>query len=176
MAISLRIAGIALGSLLSFCAPVEASSPSRHDLREIERSEIIPEIRRLHQWKRRKEVLCLALVVYHEARGSTQADMYAVANVVLNRKRDDGFPNSTCSVIYQQHQFEWTKNGKRNLAERDAWKVSQRIAYVTYINKDRLDRTNGALHFYNPKKVKPKWAKKARRVKKIGNHLYISKL
>lgn len=171
------IAGIAIGALLSFCPPLMAGSPNRHDLREISKTEIISEIRRIPQWKRRQEVLCLSLVVYHEARGSTQADMYGVANVVVNRAEHDGFPNNICSVIYQKHQFSWTRNRGRKIAEQDAWKVSQRIAYLTYMNKDRYDRTNGSVHFYNPGKIKkPKWAKNAKRVKKIGNHLYISKL
>ena len=46
------------------------------------------------------EEFCLALNIYHEARGSNFADQLAVADVVLNRVDDARYPNSVCNVVY----------------------------------------------------------------------------
>ena len=44
---------------------------------------------------------CLALNMYHEARGQGTAGLFAVTAVVLNRVNDKRFPNSVCEVIEQ---------------------------------------------------------------------------
>ena len=44
---------------------------------------------------------CLALAMYWEARGEGRQGMLAVGSVVLNRVRDQRFPNSVCGVVYE---------------------------------------------------------------------------
>ena len=44
---------------------------------------------------------CLALNVYHEARGQGTAGLFGVTSVVLNRVNDSRFPDSICEVVYQ---------------------------------------------------------------------------
>ena len=49
-------------------------------------------------------VECLALNMYHEARGQGSAGLLGVSSVVLNRVRDKRFPNTICEVVEQdQH-------------------------------------------------------------------------
>ena len=48
-----------------------------------------------------EEAHCLALNVYYETRSDNLAGMYAVSDVVLNRVRDDRYPNTICEVVYQ---------------------------------------------------------------------------
>jgi len=64
----------------------------------------------------KKDVECLAKVVFFEARGESYAGKIMVANVVLNRTRfGKPFPNTICKVVYQPHQFSWTREKwKRN--------------------------------------------------------------
>ena len=92
------------------------------------------------------EVKCLAMNIYHEARSENLAGKYAVADVVLNRVRDDRYPNSVCGVVYQgEHkpswkdpqvlvpkrnrcQFSWYCDGRSDEAtEEDAWEESMAI-------------------------------------------------
>ncbi len=47
------------------------------------------------------DVDCLAAAVYYEARGEPPEGQAAVAQVVLNRSREVGFPKTICGVIYQ---------------------------------------------------------------------------
>ena len=44
---------------------------------------------------------CMALNIYHEARGDNYAGKVAVSDVVLNRVNDTRYPNTICDVIYQ---------------------------------------------------------------------------
>ena len=47
--------------------------------------------------------LCLALNVFHEARGEFIPGQYAVALVTLNRAEHD--PAKVCDVVFKRHQF-----------------------------------------------------------------------
>lgn len=53
-------------------------------------------------------------LVEAEAGGETMLGKIAVANVVINRVRDNRFPNTVKDVIYQPYQFEPVINGHIN--------------------------------------------------------------
>ncbi len=46
-------------------------------------------------------VECLALNIYHEARGEPEAGRLAVGHVVVNRALDGRFPKDVCQVVRQ---------------------------------------------------------------------------
>ena len=63
---------------------------------------------------------CLALNVYHEARGQGTAGLFGVTAVVLNRVNDSRFPNTICGVIYQGPTREsWKTRIHKNLPTED---------------------------------------------------------
>ena len=135
------------------------------------------------------ELQCLALNVYHEARSENLAGKYAVADVVLNRVRDDRYPQTVCGVVYQgQHkphwktgipvpkrnkcQFSWYCDGKSdNATERDAWEDSVAIAYKIFNNEKFRGITEGATH-YHTTFVDPYWAPSLQQVGTIGSHIF----
>ena len=88
-------------------------------------------------------LMCLALNVYHETRGSPMSEGYAVSHVVLNRVAHDRWPDDICSVVKQGYskgkhkcQFSWYCDGKPDTPyEKKAWALSQLIA------QDVLDGT-----------------------------------
>ena len=47
-----------------------------------------------------KQATCLARNMYHEARSQGLAGQLAVSLVVLNRVKDNRFPNTICEVIH----------------------------------------------------------------------------
>ena len=66
---------------------------------------------------------CLALNIYHEAKGESELGQRAVAYVTLNRAHDPAYPDDICDVVYQavkkngvpvknQCQFSWYCDGK----------------------------------------------------------------
>jgi len=139
-----------------------------------------------------KQIECLAMNIYHEARNETRAGKMAVAMVTLNRVKSDLFPNSVCEVVYQgrisrwhqentgkvvpiknQCQFSWYCDGKSDKIYNPAkYEEARELAFraITGYN-DMVDITDGAL-WYHADYVKPKWAKDYERVGQIDTHIF----
>lgn len=116
----------------------------------------------------RQQILCLALGVYHEARGEQVDGQRAVGHVILNRVKQSG--RTICDTVYARGQFAPTLN--KTPAEIDAWKAVQQQA-VTLRTNPGSDNTNGATMFYNFKQAHPNWATDGVVTAQYGNHLFI---
>jgi len=130
-----------------------------------------------------KELHCLALNVYFEARGEKAEGQLAVALVTMNRMKSRHYPNSVCGVVWQKRQFSWTHDGKSDRpTDMRAWKLAKKIAQVTYQGYNKLsahsrkalDLTRGALHFYAPGLASPYWAKVHSVTRIIGGHIFLT--
>jgi len=149
------------------------------------------------------EILCLALNIYHEARGSSVKNKLAVGFVTFNRMRLPNFPRTICGVVFQHTtrvvrkeningssydatvktaQFSWITKSQSEIFPREIeeWTEIQRLAFFLYKNQGRFeDFTNGATHFYSKKlltKMKlspPIWDKKGVGKFHIGEHVYM---
>ena len=122
-----------------------------------------------------KELKCLALNIYHEARSEPPVGRYAVAWVTLNRVEHEKFPDTICKVVYQSGQFSWTEDGKSDKAyEKEAYSEARRIAENVYYQFNKIgkeDPTGGAT-FYHAVYVKPKWRHSMSSSLKIGKHIF----
>lgn len=117
------------------------------------------------------DILCLATNTYHEARGSTLKDQIASAHVVMNRVSDRRWSDNVCQVVWEPTQFSWTNDGKSDVPrEEKAWEIAQTVAYKVFFDVYE-DNSDGSNH-YHGLTVKPKWAREASFVKKIGGHYY----
>lgn len=129
--------------------------------------------------------LCLALNVYHEARGEPTIGQKAVAYVTLRRAEFD--ENKVCDVVFAPKQFSWAnpltqaREGERaRIAEQfmptdpDAWAKAKKIA-LRALEGRAIDFTGGADHYYNPAKANPSWRRTMRLTAKIGNHVFMVK-
>ena len=143
-------------------------------------------------------VKCLAMNMYHEARGQGSAGLLGVSSVVMNRVKDKRFPNTICEVVHQgptreswktrqtpdpndakfypiRHrcQFSWWCDGKSD--EPKDKKTYQRLLTIAqsivYNEINFIDITDGATH-YHADYVKPAWAKVKTRTTRIGNHIF----
>lgn len=76
-------------------------------------------------------VQCLALNIYHEARGEPLRGQYAVGMVTLNRVVSRHYPASVCGVVLQYRQFSWTHDGRSDQpdVDSDEWRLSFNLAY-----------------------------------------------
>ena len=145
-----------------------------------------------------KQATCLAKNMYYEARSQGLAGQLAVSLVVLNRVKDNRFPNTICEVVHQgpvreswktkgknvpdsertyypiRHrcQFSWYCDGKSDVPKNEkAWKKAQDVAFLVLYNKIELDVTEGATH-YHATYVKPAWAKTKKRTTRIEKHIF----
>ncbi len=130
-----------------------------------------------------KEMRCLALNVYFEARGEPAEGQLAVAMVTMNRVKSRHYPNSVCGVVWQKRQFSWTHDGKSDRpTDKRAWRLAQKIARFTYQRygklsrriREALDLTKGALHYYAPRLAAPYWAEVHNVTREIGGHIFLS--
>ena len=130
------------------------------------------------------EAHCLALNIYHEARGSSFADKVAVSDVVLNRVKSTRFPDTVCEVVYQADltesgqpirnrcQFSWFCDGRSDQPrETDAWYEAKVIAYQIVNNGRFVGITEGADHYHSTS-VDPYWADSFQFVGIIGDHIF----
>jgi N-acetylmuramoyl-L-alanine amidase len=107
----------------------------------------------------KKEIACLANVVYHEARGEPLVGQRAVLDTVYNRMLQSG--SSACEVVKAKRQFSWV--GKKAwLSHEDAHPWFVKAATQPRILKDRNFR-----YFYSGET--PGWAR-GMKCRKIGRH------
>jgi len=131
-------------------------------------------------------IVCLALNLYHEARGEPVIGQIAVSQVVLNRVKDKRYPNTVCGVVRQarysrtsklplrhQCQFSWFCDGKSD-------KPKAKKLYKKYLNISKaiinsevpfIDITDGAT-FYHADYVTPAWAKSKIKTVEIQDHIF----
>jgi len=121
-----------------------------------------------------KEAECLALNLYHEARGESNRGQVAVALVTLNRVKAKGFPKTICGVVYQPHQFSWTAHRPRVTDWKSYYKI---LALTKNILRGKVtkDITGGSL-YYHADHVKPYWSTHFNKVAHIGNHIFYSEV
>lgn len=118
------------------------------------------------------ELRCLALNIYHEARGESISGQKAVASVIMNRVRSQKYPDSVCEVVWQPKQFSWTITHEKYHAVTDprAWKMALVIAQLTLTGYEHA-RVGEATH-YHASSVDPYWAAYGQFVVKIGDHVF----
>ncbi len=129
-------------------------------------------------------LICMALNVYYEARNQPVEGQMAVTYTVLNRVKDNRYPDKVCDVVYQgQHskitgmplrdrcQFSWYCDGKPDRPhDLDAYRWAEIIVRHVWDQQDN-DITGGATHYHSID-VKPEWAKGKTFLGRVGDHLF----
>ena len=122
----------------------------------------------------REHVACLAMNIYHEARGSILKEQIAVAHVTLNRTQHDLYDTDVCNTVFQyawshgrkRPQFSWTTRAARSPREPQVWLQIQNLALRVYQGHIK-DPTRGATFFHDAH-LRPDWVQKPYQVTFIG--------
>ena len=130
-------------------------------------------------------LVCLALNVYHEAKNQSFLGQVAVAQVVMNRVKDERYPNTVCEVVKQGQtykwkpslpiknkcQFSWYCDGKSDTPkEIKAWEDAMHVANGVY-NQHLSELVEGATH-YHADYVNPSWAETKTFITRIDDHIF----
>lgn len=122
----------------------------------------------------RKEVQCLAVNMYHEAKNQGLRGMKAVGLVTINRVNSKKFPNTICGVITQKRrnvcQFSWYCQRVKLNPKSKEYIQSLILAFNLY-TKQQNDFTNGAL-FFHANYVKPYWRKHFNKTIVVKDHIF----
>lgn len=113
-------------------------------------------------------VTCVALNVYHEARGEPLAGQYAVALVTLNRATISR--EGVCREVYRPHQFSWTRGRRHAWVHGAAWQTARRVARETLAGAV-VDMTRGAT-YYHAVTVHPYWRHHVTPTCRLGQHIF----
>lgn len=127
-----------------------------------------------------REMTCLALNVYYEARGESLDGMHAVAEVTMNRVASRRYPETVCEVVYQKKwdrlrkrdvgAFSWTEFDVVPHPEGVPWQLARDAAKAVY-RGEKAPVLDGALH-YHASYIKPSWSKGKKPVARIGAHVF----
>ena len=119
-----------------------------------------------------QELGCLAMNIYHEARGETEKGKLAVAAGTMNRVKTKYYPDTVCEVVWQRKQFSWTelKSKYQTITDTKAWINAIEIAQL-FIDGGNWPGVGKATH-YHTVSVSPNWKDDNHLVAQVGNHLF----
>ena len=141
---------------------------------------------------REQEAVCLAKNMYYEARNQGLAGQLAVSLVVMNRVKDERYPDTICEVVYQgpiskwwlkekgkivpirnRCQFSWYCDGKSdNPKNKKKYKFFLDLSRdLVYGNMQVVDITEGATH-YHADYVYPDWRKTKTKTIEVADHIF----
>lgn len=113
------------------------------------------------------ELKCMALNIYHEARGTDRKVQERVAWVTRNRLDSDIHGDTICEVVFEKYngrpQWTWTTRKSHSKFEPNSWHKAQEIAYMVY-HGEIPDTSNGSKNFMERNVVTRK------NVKTANNH------
>ena len=117
-----------------------------------------------------RELECLAVGIYFEAKSEPIAGQLAVGEVIVNRAKSGRFPSSYCGVLFQRSQFSFIRGRALPAVPRASrqWTTAVAIAKIA----DQKLKTSAAPKalFFHARRVSPGW--KLKRVASIGNHVF----
>jgi spore germination cell wall hydrolase CwlJ-like protein len=121
-----------------------------------------------------EEEECIAIAVYHEARGEPLDGQLAVAEVIMNRAASGRYPAGWCEVVKQPWQFSFVnpRTGRIPAVNRDsaAWAYAQAITRIAV--GSFADALPADVLWYHADYVAPSWGRRLAKVDKIGAHIF----
>jgi hypothetical protein len=117
---------------------------------------------------------CVAIAVYHEARGEPLDGQLAVAEVIMNRAASGRYPASWCEVVKQPWQFSFVnpRTGRMPGVNRSSasWAYAQAITRIAV--GQFADALPGDVLWYHADYVAPSWGRRLAKLQKIGAHIF----
>ncbi len=118
-----------------------------------------------------RELECLAIGVYFEAKSEPLAGQLAVGHVIANRAKSGGrFPPSYCGVLFQRGQFSFVHGHSLPSVPRSSRQWQTAVAIAKIVDQDLKDAAVGNALFFHARYVSPGW--RLKRVAAIGNHIF----
>ena len=117
---------------------------------------------------------CIAVAVYHEARGESVEGQLAVARVIMNRAASGKYPASWCGVVKQPWQFSFVNPRTGDMpgvnVHSVAWARAQGITRLAMANV--IPSLSNDVLWYHANYVAPSWGRRLSMVQRIGAHIF----
>ena len=117
---------------------------------------------------------CIAIAVYHEARGESVEGQLAVARVIMNRAASGKYPSSWCGVVKQPWQFSFVnpRTGDYPYVDQasNSWRKALGVTRLAINNAvPSVDRD---VLWYHATYVSPSWGRRLVLAQRIGTHIF----
>ncbi len=130
-------------------------------------------------------IMCLALNIYHEARGEPLAGQLAVGFSTMNRVTDKRYPDTLCGVVKQAKyhdwdlnnpirykcQYSWFCDGRNDFPHDDKAMLESIILAQNIYYGQGTDVREGGTH-YHAKYVDANWAGDMTVVLEVRQHIF----
>jgi len=121
-----------------------------------------------------EQAQCMAVAIYHEARGESLEGQLAVARVIMNRAASGKYPPSWCGTVKQPWQFSFVNPRSGHMpgvnAGSAAWRKAQAITRLAIANV--VPSLSNDVLWYHADYVAPSWGRRLSFVSKIGTHIF----
>ena len=118
-----------------------------------------------------RELECLAVGIYFEAKSEPLAGQLAVGQVINNRAESKGrFPSSYCGVLFQRGQFSFIRGGHWPAINKNGMQWKNAVAVARIVDGELHDSPAPRALFFHARRVSPGW--KLTRVATVGNHVF----
>ena len=117
---------------------------------------------------------CIAVAIYHEARGKSVDGQMAVARVIMNRAASGKYPASWCATVKQPWQFSFVNPRSGAFPATDTGSNSWRkaVAITRLAVNNVVPTLSNDVLWYHADYVAPSWGRRLTRVNKIGTHIF----
>ena len=117
-----------------------------------------------------RELECLAVGIYYEAKSESLAGQLAVGHVIANRAESGRFPSSYCGVLFQRSQFSFIRGRQLPSPPRASRDWQDAVAIAKIVDQELHPSPMGKALFFHARRVSPGW--KLTRLGSLGNHVF----
>jgi N-acetylmuramoyl-L-alanine amidase len=117
-----------------------------------------------------RELECLAVGIYFEAKSESLAGQLAVGHVIANRAESGRFPSSYCGVLFQRSQFSFVRGRSFPHVPRASRDWQDAVAIAKIVDKELHPSPMGKALFFHATRVSPRW--RLTRLGTLGNHVF----
>lgn len=117
-----------------------------------------------------RELECLAVGIYFEAKSESLAGQLAVGHVIANRAKSGRFPSTYCGVLFQRSQFSFVRGRSYPTVPRASRDWQEAVAIARIVDQELHPSPMGKALFFHARRVSPRW--RLNRLGTLGNHVF----
>ena len=117
-----------------------------------------------------RELECLAVGIYYEAKSESLAGQLAVGHVIANRAKSGRFAPTYCGVLFQRSQFSFVRGHSYAQPARASRQWQNAVAMAKIVDQKLHNSSVPGALFFHAKRVSPQW--RLSRVGTVGNHVF----
>lgn len=117
-----------------------------------------------------KQLECLAVGIYFEAKSEPLMGQLAVGEVIANRSKSGRFAPTYCGVLFQRSQFSFVRGHSYPAIPRAGRQWQTAVAIAKIVDQELKSSSASNALFFHARRVSPGW--RLKRVASIGNHVF----